>query len=247
MPASCETLTVHAEARCATAHPVSIGVGDGDVGFGWGVVKGAVTAVSEERVKGRRWETKCLLPFIDNVLIAIRQEDTMLNRSPNLLSTTRSVLTVLIVLNAIVFAAFVGVLGLTVLKEDVWLQHVGNGPADAAALLVWIRVVLVIGIATLPLAHLVFKRLRAIVRSVETGSPFTAANAVRLKAIAWAVLAIQILDLGFGLASAQTARVGEFIGWGPGLTGWLAVLLLFVLARVFERGAAMEDELAGTV
>ncbi len=171
----------------------------------------------------------------------------MPKRSPSLLWTTRSILKVLTVLNIVMGIAFTGVLGLTVLRQDLWLQRVDGGPDDPATLLFWIRVVLLIGIAVAPLAHLLFTRLNAIVRSVETGSPFTAANAVRLKAIAWAVLAIQILDLGFGLASVQTARAGEFIGWSPGLTGWLAVLLLFVLARVFERGSAMEDELAGTV
>jgi hypothetical protein len=30
-------------------------------------------------------------------------------------------------------------------------------------------------------------------------------------------------------------------------TRWLGVLLLFVLARVFEQGARMRDELEGTV
>lgn len=170
----------------------------------------------------------------------------MPNRSPNLLSTTRSILTALIVLNVVLGLAIIGMLVLTLSREDLWLQQAA-GPGDPAALLLWIQVVLVLFIAILPLAHLVFTRLRPIMRSVETASPFTAANAVRLKAIAWAVLAIQILDLGFGIASVETARAGEFIGWSPGLTGWLAVLLLFVLARVFERGAAIEDELAGTV
>ena len=171
----------------------------------------------------------------------------MPHRSPSLLRTTRSVLKVLTILNTVVAVAFLGVLALTVLQQDDWLQHVEGGPGDPATLLFWIRVVLLIGLAVAPLAHLLFTRLSAIVRSVETGSPFTVANAVRLKAIAWAVLAIQVLDLGFGIASVQVARVGEFIGWSPGLTGWLAVLLLFVLARVFERGAEMQDELAGTV
>jgi hypothetical protein len=30
-------------------------------------------------------------------------------------------------------------------------------------------------------------------------------------------------------------------------SGWLAVILLFVLARVFAEGATMRDDLAGTV
>jgi hypothetical protein len=31
------------------------------------------------------------------------------------------------------------------------------------------------------------------------------------------------------------------------VTGWLAVLLLFVLARVFDYGTRMRDDLEGTV
>jgi hypothetical protein len=34
---------------------------------------------------------------------------------------------------------------------------------------------------------------------------------------------------------------------GFSITGWLAVLLTFVLARVFAEGARMRDELEGTV
>ena len=37
------------------------------------------------------------------------------------------------------------------------------------------------------------------------------------------------------------------IGWSFSATGWLAVLLLFVLARVFNEGAEMRYELEGTV
>jgi hypothetical protein len=37
------------------------------------------------------------------------------------------------------------------------------------------------------------------------------------------------------------------ISSGFSLTGWLTVLLLFVLARVFEQGARMREDLEGTV
>jgi hypothetical protein len=36
-------------------------------------------------------------------------------------------------------------------------------------------------------------------------------------------------------------------GWSFNITGWIAVLLLFVLARVFEQGAAMREDIEGTV
>ena len=37
------------------------------------------------------------------------------------------------------------------------------------------------------------------------------------------------------------------LDWNFSLTRWLAVLLLFVLSRVFEQGARMRDDLEGTV
>jgi hypothetical protein len=37
------------------------------------------------------------------------------------------------------------------------------------------------------------------------------------------------------------------LDWNFSLTPWLAVLLLFVLARVFDHGTRMRAELEGTV
>jgi hypothetical protein len=37
------------------------------------------------------------------------------------------------------------------------------------------------------------------------------------------------------------------MNWTFSVTRWIAVLLLFVLARVFEQGARMREDLEGTV
>ncbi len=60
---------------------------------------------------------------------------------------------------------------------------------------------------------------------------------------------MQLLDLAF---AGLVARLNPLLRhpaftWTPSMTGWLAVLLLFVLAGIFARGADMADELAGTV
>lgn len=97
-------------------------------------------------------------------------------------------------------------------------------------------------------AHIIFRRLVAVIDTVAAGAPFIGANADRLRHIGWALLAIQLIDLGYGYAAVRvSAATGEYFGWSPGLAGWLSVLLLFVLARVFRQGAAMQDELAATV
>ena len=46
-------------------------------------------------------------------------------------------------------------------------------------------------------------------------------------------------------ASAGTQKLD--IAWNFSVTRSLAILLLFVLARVFDQGARMRDELAATV
>ena len=81
------------------------------------------------------------------------------------------------------------------------------------------------------------------------GDPFVAANARRLHAIGWALLALQLIDIVFGLVAQWIGRLGaEFTSAGSfAITGWVAVLLVFVLARIFAHGTAMRDELAMTV
>ncbi len=52
--------------------------------------------------------------------------------------------------------------------------------------------------SVIPLNYVVLKRLLAIVETVRAGDPFVAANASRLQAIAWALLALQLLSLVIG-------------------------------------------------
>ena len=85
--------------------------------------------------------------------------------------------------------------------------------------------------------------LMAVVETVRSGDPFVPENAVRLKTIAWCVLATQLLNLAYGMLAAAMNAAGSNIEWKFSLTGWLAVVLLFVLARVFEEGTQMRDDL----
>lgn len=90
--------------------------------------------------------------------------------------------------------------------------------------------------------------LRAILRTVEHGEPFAAANAARLRTIGWMLLIVQLADLAYGVVTivAHALRI-DFLAWQAGFTGWIAVLVAFVLAQVFERGSAMQGDLDGTV
>ena len=79
--------------------------------------------------------------------------------------------------------------------------------------------------------------------------PFVAVNADYLQTIAWALLALQLLSIVIGTI-AKTVSTPEHplrLSAGFSINGWLAVLLTFLLARVFEEGALMREDLSGTV
>lgn len=116
------------------------------------------------------------------------------------------------------------------------------------AILLWLRVSVVAMVPMIWAIHIISTRLGAIVDSVAAGAAFSIANAGRLRTIAWALLATQAIDLVWGLVAVQASEAsGEYLGWSFALTGWLAALMLFILARVFRDGARMREELEGTV
>jgi hypothetical protein len=120
---------------------------------------------------------------------------------------------------------------------------------DADRLVMGLRAVAVLGLAAVPLNYALLKRLLAIVETVRAGDPFVAANAHRLRAIAWILLALQLLSLVIGAIgkSISTPAHPVHLDAGFSINGWLAVLLTFLLARVFAEGAHMREDLEGTV
>ena len=116
-------------------------------------------------------------------------------------------------------------------------------------LVMGLRAVAVLGLAAIPLNYVVLKRLLAIVETVRAGDPFVAANASRLQTIAWALLALQLLSLVIGAIgkAVSTPAHPVHLDAGFSINGWLAVLLTFLLARVFAEGTLMREDLEGTV
>lgn len=111
------------------------------------------------------------------------------------------------------------------------------------------RLLAVIGICAAPLAHILYTRLLAILGSVRAANPFVAENAVRLQTIAWALVGLQLLHLAARAVSgsASTKAFPLHVDGGSSVIGWLAVLLVFVLARVFGHGTKLREDLEGTV
>jgi len=120
---------------------------------------------------------------------------------------------------------------------------------DTDRLILGLRAIVLIGLASVPVHYVVLTRLLAIVETVRASDPFNAANAHHLQWIGWALVAQQFLSLTVGaiVKAVSTAQHPLHIEAGFSINGWLAVLLTFVLARVFLEGARMRDDLAGTV
>ena len=124
----------------------------------------------------------------------------------------------------------------------------GRSEASREATRLYLYTVLSIVPPTAIAVHMLLTRLVALVRDAAAGMAFTTANAVRLRMMGWALLAINIADLVYGWVSIRASEAsGEYFGWSLSLTGWVAVPLLFVLAHVFREGAAMRQDLEGTV
>ena len=131
------------------------------------------------------------------------------------------------------------------LTTQIATKYHGRNVPETVAIL---RGLGVIGIVAAVALHHLFSRLLAIVATVRAGDPFVVANADRLQRIGLALLAIQLLDLVLGAITFELGRIGvDHATWMPGFTGWIAVVMMFVLARVFRVGAAMRDDLAMTV
>ena len=164
------------------------------------------------------------------------------------LPATWVILRVLIVLNWILGALILALLAVSFLAEE-WIWRALGVSASAERVVAGMRAIMVIGIVGTPIAHVVFSRLLRIVESVRTGEPFTMDNAGRLRTIAWALLGLELLHICVvAIASAvSTKEMPLRINGNFDLTGWLAILLLFVLAQVFLEGTRMREDLEGTV
>ena len=165
------------------------------------------------------------------------------------LPIAHGLLRILIVLNWVMAAAILALL--VAMPNDRWIMSAFKlSPSpDAERLVMGLRVVAVLGLATIPLNYGILTRLLAMVETVRAGDPFVASNATRLQAIAWALVALQILSMIIGAIGKAVSSPAHPVNLDAGfsINGWLAVLLTFLLARVFAEGTVMRDDLAGTV
>ena len=172
-----------------------------------------------------------------------------MNKLSTALPIAHVVLRILVVLNWLMGAAILALL--VVMPNEQWIMAAFklSPSADAERLIMGLRAVAVLGLVGIPLNYAVLKRLLEIVLTVRAGDPFVAANAHRLQAIAWALLALQLLSLVIGAIAKAVSSPAHPVHLDAGfsISGWLAVILTFLLARVFAEGTLMRADLEGTV
>jgi Protein of unknown function (DUF2975) len=169
---------------------------------------------------------------------------------PDTLALSRRVLRALTKLNLLMGAFIMALLIASLIAEAPVMEALGVRSLQGNSMLVvGMRLIMAIGVCGVLVVHFVLTRLLTIVETVSIGNPFVVANAARLQGIAWAVLGLELMHFAVGIvaASVSTATAPLNLSWGFSLTRWLVVLMLFVLARVFEQGARMREELEGTV
>jgi len=164
------------------------------------------------------------------------------------LGVSRILLTIARVLNLAVGAAFLAMLAISFIFEPSFREHFGRQSLDPDAILPVMRLWVVVGLPMFAAVHIMLSRLLAMIGTVRAGDSFAPENAARMRTIAWCLLVVQLFELACGIFIAILSRAGADIGdWDPSLGGWVAVLLLFVLARVFEEGARIRADLEAMV
>ncbi|MEP3225020.1 MAG: DUF2975 domain-containing protein [Parasphingorhabdus sp.] len=155
-------------------------------------------------------------------------------------------------------AAIIALPMLVIFSQEI-LAELGNAYVESPPTeVLWAMAgVILILMLILLLSYFTIDRLRKVVASVRDGDPFIRINGVRLRGMGIAMLAIQVLTLALGAVVGLIIRfLGEMkdgredslhMDFGLSLSGILMVLLLIILARVFDRGAEMREELDGTI
>lgn len=168
-----------------------------------------------------------------------------------LLSIARLVVGLL--MGLFIFVSVVVAIGLTAIltvqRGEIMERAAAANGGPAGYFLIILAFVLII--ALMAISFLFMRELNRLIGSVGQGDPFQPFNADRLRRMGWLTVASQLLlvglaSIGMAFDGIRPALMAED-ALNAAMGGLLLALVLFVLARVFRLGAAMRDELEGTV
>jgi hypothetical protein len=160
------------------------------------------------------------------------------------------VMRILIVLNWLGAAAIFALLTATIVAESWTFRALGIEPSSwIAETMNGLRAIAALGLVGALLNNIVLTRLVGIIETVRGGDPFVAGNYYRLRVIAWALVGLQLLSIAIAAVGKviSTPENPVALDAGFSINGWLAVLLTFVLARIFAEGTLMREDLEGTI
>jgi hypothetical protein len=174
----------------------------------------------------------------------------MLDGKDRLIKGSRLVVRIAIVTNRLfLLAVIVGLLLSWIFPAQFVALLIQPGPGtDVRSAMTGLQLLMLLGLAMAVATDRLLAPLAQIIASAGAGDPFISANARRLQTIGWALLALQVLDIPGALLEKFFPSLGSAapdVTFSPG--GWIAVLMVFVLSRVFAAGSAMRDDLEGTV
>jgi hypothetical protein len=159
-------------------------------------------------------------------------------------------LRILVVLNWVFAACVLALLAFTFVNEPWTMKALGvTGMTDAVQVMWAMRGIAALGVIAAVPNYMILARLMKMVDTVRAGDPFLAANAYRLHAIAWLLVAMQLISMTIAVIgrTISTAEHPFHLDAGFSVNSWLAIILCFVLARVFAEGTLMREDLEGTV
>lgn len=180
---------------------------------------------------------------------------TSLAKDP-LLSVARAVIFVLMAAMGIAaVGVVVAIPAIAIMQDKVILEMTEQlGTVAPPEVIGAIMIILVFVAIMLAMIVIALRMLLRIVDTVAAGDPFVPRNAVRLVRMAWLMLGVQLIQapiLGLATYIKDLADEGGKqdidVAISLDFSALLLVLILFVLARVFRIGAAMRDDLEGTV
>jgi len=182
---------------------------------------------------------------------------TMTDKPNDLLLLGGKVLAVLIQIGMAIggIALVIGSVALIIFRENVIAEYAAEmGDPGVVFPITLLLGVMLIGLAIVAALFVFFGTLRRIIGTVGEGDPFAPANADRLSLMAWLMLGVQLLLLPATAIGVQLAQFADELDdvnltfdSGFDVEGILIVIILFILARVFKHGAAMREDLEGTV
>ena len=145
-------------------------------------------------------------------------------------------------------AMAVSVVDNSIIAEHVKLQI---EPASIGDITGGVVLSLFLALISLGLTYDFVTRLAQVIDTVGRGDPFTLENAARLRRMGWLAIIVQVGSLPLAMLATwleSNVEKGSFqLDSDISLTGIGLAIVLFILARVFTRGAEMREELEGTV